>query len=39
VKVRTSRKTFETEMDLACDNFYDYTYWDDATLNDETHYG
>ncbi len=33
VKVRTSRKTFEIEMNLAYDNFYDFTYADDGTLD------
>lgn len=37
VKVRTSRKTFETEMNLACDNFYDYTYMDDGTSDSDVY--
>lgn len=39
VKIRTSRKTFEINMDLANDTFYDYTYWDDETSDGDAYYG
>lgn len=38
-KIRTSRKVFEFTMDLTGDNFYDFTYKDDGTLDGDAYYG